>query len=186
MLRTEQRGAFLKKLEDAVGSSGVRLFQVLVTGLGWVPNANNTRWFLVLRLERPDNDGLNELLAVTNYVARDSGLEMLYADQNPCEEQLPDQPPRLVQLRASRRGLNGNEYMQVPAKVPADCTSKFHISIAWQLEEPCKGGLERIETIQSVQNLSISCDCLKVKIGNTIRHISLPERRLSQQDPGGI
>jgi U6 snRNA phosphodiesterase len=185
MLRTEQRGAFLEKLEDAVGRSGVRPFQVFVTGLDWVPNANNTRWFLVLGLERPENDGLNHLLAVTNCVARDSGLEMLYADQEPCEEGLPDQPPRLVQLHAGRRGVRDKDYMQTPANAPADYSSKFHLSIAWQLQEPDKGGLASIEAIESVQQLSISCDCLKVKIGNAIHHISLSERRLSEQGSGG-
>jgi hypothetical protein len=186
MLRTEKRGAFLEKLANAVGSSGVRPFQVLVVGLDWVPNENNTRWFLVLRLERPENDGLNHLLAMTNCVARNSGLEMLYADDEPYDERVPDQLPRLIQLPAGERELSDKEHKQTPAEVPRDCTSKFHLSIAWQLGEPDKRRLESIGAIQSVQHISISCESLKVKIGNAIHDISLPERRFSLTDPDRI
>jgi U6 snRNA phosphodiesterase len=186
MLRTEQRPIFLEKLQDAVEGSGVKPFQVHVTGLDWVPNSERTRWFLMLKLKRPENDGLNLLLAVTNYVAKDSGLEMLYTDQESREGGLPEKESPPGVSRAGRRGLNRKKHKEFPAMVSADYTSRFHFSIAWQLEEPGKRSIASVDALQPGKGLSISCDCLKVKIGNAIHDIPLLECRLSEQVLGRI
>jgi hypothetical protein len=183
-LRTEQRAVFLEKLQNAVEGLGVRPFQVRVTGLDWVPNFERTRWFLVLRLKRPENDALNLLLAVTNCVARDSGLEMLYADQESREDGVLDEEPRLGRPPTDRRVLKHGKHGPFSGTLLADCTSKFHFSIAWQLEEPGKRSVEIADALESVEPLRISCDSLKVKIGNVIHNIPLPERRLSEQGLG--
>jgi hypothetical protein len=172
VLRTEQRASFLEKLEDAVKGSGVTPFQLRVSGLDWVPNSEKTRWFLVLKLEKPENDGLNLLLAVTNSVVRHSGLEMLYADQDTKEDGAQGKEC-VDRSTTGKRGLKDRRQRRQSATVPADCTGNFHFSLAWQLEEPERASIESADTLGPVKRLSISCDFVKVKIGNTIHDIPL-------------
>jgi U6 snRNA phosphodiesterase len=186
MVRTEHRTAFIQKLEEAVERSGVKPFRVHVTGLDWVPNSEKTRWFLVLRLGRPGNDGLNLLLAAMNCVARDSGLEMLYGTQEATEDGASDKELRIDKLPAGRTRLIDVKHRRLASMVQADCTSKFHLSIAWQLEEPGQENLESVGALKSVESFSISCNCVKVKIGNAIHDVALGERRLSEQGSGGM
>lgn len=156
VLRTEQRADFQDALETGVRETGLRAFRVHATDLSWEPNFEKTRWFLVLRLGRPEGDRLNKLLAITNRVVRDLGLPLLYEGRRDVE----------------------------------DHTSSFHISIAWQLEEPGSRQRDALSVVdgedEAIRNLSILCDCLKVKIGNTVHDIPLPERRQSVQGLGGM
>jgi U6 snRNA phosphodiesterase len=172
VLRTEQRASFLERLEDAVKGSGVTPFQLRVSGLDWVPNSEKTRWFLVLKLEKPENDGLNLLLAVTNSVVRHSGLEMLYANQDTKEDGALGKEC-VDRSTIGKRGLKDRRQMRQSATIPADCTGNFHFSLAWQLEEPERASIESADTLGPVKRLSISCDFVKVKIGNTIHDIPL-------------
>jgi U6 snRNA phosphodiesterase len=172
VLRTEQRVSFLEKLENAVRSSDVAPFQLQVSGLDWVPNSEKTRWFLVLKLEKPENDGLNLLLAVTNSVVKQSGLEMLYADQDAKEDGALEKEC-VDRSTAAKRGLKDRKQTRQSATVPADYTENFHFSLAWQLEEPERASIESAEALGPVKRLSISCDFVKVKVGNTIHDIPL-------------
>lgn len=149
-----------------------------------MPNSERTRWFLVLRLKGPEADGLNSLLAAINCVARDSGLDMLYTEQESQEDRLLEKGPCMGESGAGKRRLNRGKHKEFSSIVPADRTSKFHSSIAWQLEQPDKEIVRSGDILKSVGGLSISCDCLKVKIGNAIHDIPLTEHRLSEQDLG--
>lgn len=181
MLRTEQHAIFLEKLEDAIGASGIGPFHVDVARLEWAPNSDWTRWFLVLSLNKPVNDGLNTLLATTNYVARDLGFETLYVDLDDCKEGLPKKKLHVDLLHTATKVPDNREPREVSKIVPANCTSKFHLSIAWQLEEPSKASVKEFATPQPVDHLTIPCDCLKVKIGNVIHDIPLRGRGQSEQ-----
>ena len=185
VLRTEQRASFLEKLENTVGSSDVTPFQLHIAGLDWVPNSEKTRWFLVLKLKRPENDGLNLLLAVTNSVVRHSGLEMLYTDQD-AEEDGVLEKECVDRLPAGKRGLKDRKQRRQGATVPADCTGNFHFSLAWQLEEPSKASIESADALESVKRLSISCDLVKIKIGNTVHDIPLPDGTLTAHCLGNM
>ena len=178
MLRTEQRASFLEKLENAVGSSDVTPFQLHIAGLDWVPNSEKTRWFLVLKLKRPENNGLNLLLAATNSVVRHSGLEMLYTDQD-AEEDGVLENECVDRLPAGKRRLKDRKQRIQGATITADCSGNFHFSLAWQLEEPSKASIESAGALESVKRLSISCDLVKIKIGNTIHDIPLPDGTLT-------
>jgi hypothetical protein len=140
-LRAEQRSVFLEKLGDAVIGSGVRPFHVTVTGLAWVPNSQRTRWFLVLGLKRPGNDGLNHLLALTNCIARDLRLEMLYADEEAKGDVSSEGGPHDGEVPIGGKELKSRKHGRSAAKSPVDCTSKFHLNIAWQVATAgaCKG-----------------------------------------------
>jgi hypothetical protein len=183
VLQTEQRASFLEKLENAVGSSDVTPFQLHVAGLDWVPNSQKTRW--LLKLKRPENDGLNLLLAVTNSVVRHLGLETLYTGQDAEEDEVLEKEC-VDRLPAGKRRLKGKKQRRQGAKVPADCTGKFHFSLAWQLEEPSKASIESADALESVKRLNISCDLVKIKIGNTVYDIPLPDGTLTAHCLGNI
>jgi U6 snRNA phosphodiesterase len=184
-LRTEQRASFLEKLENAVGGSNVTPFQLHVAGLDWVPNSEKTRWFLVLKLKRPENDGLNLLLAVTNSVVRHLGLEMLYTDQD-AEGDEALEKECVDRLPADKRGLKDRKQRRQGATVPADRTGNFHFSLAWQLEEPSKASIESADALEPVKRLNISCGLVKIKIGNTIHDIPLPDGALTAHCLGNM
>ena len=160
-------------------------FQLHVAGLDWVRNSEKTRWFLVLKLKRPENDGLNLLLAVTNSVVRHLGLEMLYTDQDAkgdgaLEKECVDRLP------ADKRGLKDRKQRRQGATVPADRTENFHFSLAWQLEEPSKASIESADALEPVKRLNISCGLVKIKIGNTIHDIPLPDGALTAHCLGNM
>jgi len=67
------KDVFLSALEQAIKSSAIRPFDVGFSSLGWVPNYEKTLWFLVLRASKPETDGLNKLLHVSNKVAAEFG-----------------------------------------------------------------------------------------------------------------
>lgn len=122
-------------------------------------NFENTRWFLVLRLNRPANNGLNQLLRLSN-----SSLA--------CFGQLPlYESPAGTQKRKHGRQTGGHQRNSTsPAgSIDADYTSCFHISIAWTLEEPSHGEKERLTSIEiPARELIIKFNNVKVKVGNQI------------------
>ncbi|EXJ78347.1 hypothetical protein A1O3_09508 [Capronia epimyces CBS 606.96] len=78
VLKTEQKIAFQESLLSKLTKTHLKPFTVHVIGLDWVSNETRSRFFLVLRLTKPDNDELNMLLSVCNAVARQFGLATLY------------------------------------------------------------------------------------------------------------
>jgi len=150
VLDTDQRDLFQENLGANLMGSNVKPFCVRVTGLDWVPNHERTRFFLVLRLRKPDNDELNKLLSLCNKSALRFGLPLLY--------QSPERTPRRSSLS------------QQSDLLTADRSDAFHISIAWSLSEPSeqiKQGIEAIKLDQLCE-LDIYFSLLKVKIGNVV------------------
>ena len=58
-------------------------FEVAFSSLDWVPNFEKNRWFLVLRVKVPENNGLNKLLHVSNTVVQEYGQAPLYVEASP-------------------------------------------------------------------------------------------------------
>ena len=162
VLATNQHTTFLESWQREVARSNLSPFTVTISRLDWTPNADRSRWFLVLRLARPDGDVLNTLLYGSARVCRVLDLPELYHE----------------------------------ARWADDCTTSFHVSIAWQLEDP--GGLEEVVhprsevppgkgtpdawTLQPVREVDeaiagdlpqfkMKFDCLKVKIGNVVQDL---------------
>ncbi|CBF85007.1 hypothetical protein AN1508.2 [Aspergillus nidulans FGSC A4] len=133
------------------------VFEVQIDSLDWVSNFERTRWFYVLRVKRPEGDGLNRLLHISN---RSLGLF--------------NQPPLYAPLFNSKSGTQPSIRVSKPTST-GDYTECFHISIAWSLEEPSaeeKKSMESID-IQRLKALKIKFDCLKAKIGNNVSSIPL-------------
>ncbi|KIX01748.1 uncharacterized protein Z518_09475 [Rhinocladiella mackenziei CBS 650.93] len=146
VLRTEQRELFHQSLGQRLVRSHVKPFTVHITGLDWVANHDETRYFLVLKLSRPENNDLNKLLSLCNETAQEFELAQLYNDES----------------------IKSRQQM-------VDKTDAFHISIAWTLQEPDKQARGRVidQEQDPLRALKVSFSLLKLKIGNTVADIPL-------------
>lgn len=140
--------------------------------MDWVPNFDSTRWFLVLRISRPEGDGLNRLSRVCNEVVREFGGPLLYGEVGVAEEQSVNLRSR---PRKSRKDAATAREDAANAGLPdrSDC---FHFSIAWTLQDPRRGGSDEnmVELTElTSKDMEISFDVVKVKIGNVVHVIPL-------------
>jgi hypothetical protein len=158
------------------------------TTLDWVPNYENTRWFLVLRTAKPTNDELNRLLWASNRVVTSFGQAPLY---------VPDDSLTARIQRGNARGRwhgfqGGREFSKSagrrrgPGRVDVDeaqldCSSHFHVSLGWSLKEPSSemanrtssaAVLARVKTLTA--ELVSSFKAVKVKVGNAVTVVPLP------------
>ncbi|KAI9714230.1 MAG: hypothetical protein M1812_006451 [Candelaria pacifica] len=184
VLQTEQRQSFTEQLQEKIRKSGVRPFDISFTSLDWVSNYESTRWFLVSRLSKPATNALNCLLHHCNQVAASFGQGTLYAEPIPGPEATPRE-----RNRGRGRGLRGRHEIRTVRgersvkPIIADCSSHFHVSIAWTLEAPSEHLLELTQSpsVMSTLNkekqaLVVEFDSVKLKIGNAVTAISLPTR----------
>ena len=153
-------------------------FSLRTSGLGWVANYDKTRWFLVLRLTKAPNDGLNKLLHATNRTAEEFGQLALYQETPSASG---NQQPM---LKARKRGTatRGREDMargrirRVEEKIE-DLSAHFHISIAWTLEAPVEGDSKDVTSeakdCLDQQELIVDVETVKIKIGNNVNSIAL-------------
>lgn len=148
--------------------------------MDWVGNLEQTRWFLVLRMTKPDNDGLSKLLRVTNQAVESFGQPPLYSASQ-------SQSPNTIRSRGAARmtrsvrgerahtfyGLEDNRNLG-----PEVLSSHFHISIGWALEPPSTDLVERTRSasLGEIVELHIPVNAVKLKIGNTITLVSLPTK----------
>ncbi|KZF26128.1 hypothetical protein L228DRAFT_257616 [Xylona heveae TC161] len=183
VLITEHRHSFVEKLAKDIASSGTRPFDVEFTALDWVANYENTRWFLVLRLTRPSNNGLNRLIHITNKTLASFGQPPLYSESK--------QTSRLEVTRASgpgraQRADRGRRKVPIttePKPNEVDFSTHFHISLGWTLEAPSPEMIEQLcaKDITAVLDewrgkVKVKFDVVKAKIGNTVTAINLPTK----------
>ena len=160
VLRTEQKDEFFLSLKDAISSSGARAFETSFEQLQWHPNEDRTRWFLVLRVTDED-DALFKLLRTCNSVAAKYGQPKLYEDDD-----------------AHGGGKRTPKQM---SKV----SEKFHISIAWSLEEPPSSlrtiagetACTTMDLPPAVRSLRVPFGEVKVRIGQDVTSMPLDPRR---------
>ena len=139
-------------------------------GLEWVANYENTRWFLVLKLEKPFQDDLNKLLQISNQAVTGFGQPSLYTDSL---QSFPDSQPRKRQ--AGNRGRS--KEITGAAASYTDMSSSFHISIGWTLDASSQDLRERLNnTAIDFQGITIDINTVKVKIGNGITALSLARK----------
>jgi len=164
---TERKDAFVDSLVRAVKSSGIRPFDISFVGLDWVSNFEKTRWFLVLRLKRPDSDGLNKLLHVSNQVVQEYGQLPLYANA--------PTPSKISKNKISTRKSPKSPWVDMD-----DASGAFHISIAWTLSSPSQELLELTESttenyMENISQLQVKVEEIKSKVGNFVTNIPLPQ-----------
>lgn len=146
-------------------------------GLEWVANYEMTRWFLVLKLEKPPNNGLNKLLHLSNQTVTVFGQPPLYTDAL--------QSTADGQSRKRQAGSGGRSKKTAGAAASSsmnrsgpssdmDMSSSFHVSIGWTLAAPTQGLRERLNsTSMNFQAIKVDINTVKAKIGNAITAISL-------------
>ena len=141
---------------------GIR-FDVTLGSLEWVSNYEKTRWFLVLHVQKPQNDDLNRLLKLSNRSVASFGQPPLY-----------EKAPQISDAGAGQ----ANE----------DYSHCFHISLAWTLAEPSSDDEKRVASIdiQGLKGFGIPFDCVKAKIGNNVSNIPLPSGIFDQKGIGGL
>ncbi|KAF2742617.1 hypothetical protein M011DRAFT_497434 [Sporormia fimetaria CBS 119925] len=179
-IKTDDREVFVTKLTSKFQKSAVRPFDVRFTHLKWVPNWERNRWFLVLGIERPPNDELNHLLEVCNAATSEFGFSGLYTG---TEGDGPHHQEAVAPNSKRRKTDNGSsaeiEDISKPQQIKMDCTSKFHISIAWNLDEPATEWTELVRNMDIKSLLpppKVHFDAVKARIGNVVHTLPLATR----------
>lgn len=139
---------------SAIEASSPYIFDVTPTGLSWVSNFDESRYFLALELAKPANDDLNKLLRACNACASSWGMDRLYASSTERE---------------------GAQDVVLPSDSSEDRSSAFHISIAWTLQTPTVRALESVaaQVNGSLRDTVITFSSVKVKIGNVVSDVPL-------------
>lgn len=159
-------------------------FFVSVKSMDWVGNLEKTRWFLVLRTVKPNNDGLGMLLRMTNQAMETFGQPPLYSASQP-QIRHPIRSKGTARVTSSARGrrahdVHGSRAHSRPVQEvdDEDVSLHFHISIGWTLDPPCADLIERTKSIYlgDILALQIPVNAVKVKIGNTVTLVSLPTK----------
>ena len=197
MLSTDERQPFVDSLKHCLRKSVTRpyvvdshcsnfvqltnvRFEVYVTGLQWVANHEETRWFLVLQLSRPTGNAMNTLLWVSNETATAFGKPALYVkpDRVPEKVPRPGRGKRDSQSRGRSRAVSTRNGIQ-------DCTPCFHVSIAWSHRPLSNDIIANSRAIHSAdfEGLSIEVRAVKIKVGNVVTALPLSPGLV---DTGGI
>lgn len=181
-IKTEAREAFLETLRSCIRKTAVRSFQFSFNSLKWVPNFERNRWFLVLSIEKPAQNELNKLLSACNDAAGKCGHPGLYVGgvgDGPTEDEtLP-----ILYSRKERGGQGHSDQMQKQADArpqsqseKTDQSDRFHVSIAWNLEEPHPEWISLVKSInvgEYVRSPQASFDAVKARVGNMVHSIDL-------------
>lgn len=200
VLVTEERQKFLDLYEKTVLYSDIHplVYQCYLTRryltiycrfnatlgeLDWVSNYEKTRWFLVLRVSRPENDGLNRLLRISNQCLASFGQPPLYGSATK-DSSMSSWKERSGASRSKR-----NDYYQAGVEDPSmEYSNCFHISIGWNLDEPSAQDRERIRAIrlERAKELEVHFRSVKAKIGNIVSNIDLQTTSLEERGFVGL
>ncbi|KAH8429968.1 HVSL domain-containing protein [Aspergillus melleus] len=163
VLRTEQKQPFLETFTTALQDSHISAFDVVADSLHCVSNYEQTRWFYVLRVRKPEHNGLNRLLGISNRCLARYGQPPLY------------EPPSGPGTDRESRGPRKSTHKGAAQSQMGDYSECFHISLAWSLTGPSSEDHDRIAQIdlRRMAGLRIPFDCVKAKLGNQITSIPL-------------
>ncbi|KAH6669325.1 U6 snRNA phosphodiesterase Usb1 [Halenospora varia] len=178
---TEQKDEFVTSIVQAIKSSRIRPFKVTFSGLDWVANFENTRWFLVLKLVTPSCNGLNKLLHVSNKCVQKYGQPPLYADPSSVtgEGYVGED-----KIKSKATTLKNGSHTQ-------DAPNAFHISVAWMLNAPNPDLIDMTKTIvakhfQDVTAIRINVNEIKAKVGNHVTNVALQAMVLEGKSLFGV
>jgi U6 snRNA phosphodiesterase len=157
VLQTHDKDVFLDRLIRNIARCSVPAFALACYDLAWHRSPDSERSFLVLRVRgmSGNNDELSALLRTCNHLVASYGQPELYASTVSDD---------VGSGRAS---------------------DAFHVSLAWSFTTPTA---ELVQTTADVlarpefheavlSHISIPVDGVKVKIGNAVTHVALPETR---------
>ncbi|GKZ36785.1 poly(U)-specific 3'-to-5' RNA exonuclease, partial [Aspergillus brasiliensis] len=137
VLRTEQRQLFLEAFQAQLKELQIPTFNVTTNSLDCVSNYEKTRWFYVLRAEKPEEDNLNRLLWLSNRA-------LARFEQPPLYESTQD----VAAVRKSKdSGTTVSRVSRESGQTGADYSRCFHISLAWSLTGLSSAERERIRGV---------------------------------------
>lgn len=172
-IKTQDREHFVETLTSSVRKAGVRPFNVQFTGLKWVPNYERNRWFLVLGIKKPPQNELNKLLGACNEAAERCGHPPLYVGgkgDGPMDDIISANPA------AKRRKRTHEDGQTTLAETHDDRSENFHVSIAWNLEEPHLEWINLVRCMnvgERIESLETPFEVVKARIGNAVNNIHL-------------
>ncbi|TQS33654.1 hypothetical protein Golomagni_05992 [Golovinomyces magnicellulatus] len=174
-ITTDEKELLMTSLRRSIESSGVPPFQISFKNLAWVANSERSRWFLVLRVSRPDGDELQRLLNISNATVRKTGQLPLYASANPTFHS-PSHDKRSSHQEGC--SIKRREHLDVMNSKHECDPDAFHVSIAWKLSPPNQDLLECTElvsnkNIQHISQFLLHIEKIKVKVGNAVTAIPL-------------
>ncbi|KAF4635444.1 hypothetical protein G7Y89_g2654 [Cudoniella acicularis] len=174
---TELKDDFVTSLERTIKSSGIRPFEVAFSSIDWVANFENTRWFLVLKVET-FCDSLNKLLHVSNMIVQDYKQPPLYAMPNPAKNNQTSSKNNQASRKAASRTAASNARTKIDWSNMQDVSHGFHVSIAWMLDAPpedffssTKGPITT--NFKDLNHTRIKIGEIKAKVGNIVTNIPL-------------
>lgn len=159
ILTTDNKDAFEKELTQNIRDMKLATFNTSPLDLRWVTNFDGTRYFLIMTLEPPEQDELQSLLSVCNRTAASFRLPQLYAKDSKNVGVVAD------------TALDGRA--EVPVDRVASDISKFHISIAWSLNEIPTSPVFMDQMQTKLKDIEITFDKVLIKIGNQVSPVPL-------------
>lgn len=155
VLRTDEKDTFLERIIRDTARCRVPAFALTCYDLAWHRSPDSERSFLVLRVRGRSgtNDELSALLLACNRLVASYGQPELYASKGP--------------------GHDGS-----------NCASDaFHVSLAWSFTAPTAELSQKTAEVFArpefrdaiLSRISIPVEGLKVKIGNVVTNVALPE-----------
>jgi len=170
-------------------STGIRPFDIAFSGIDWVANFEQTRWFLVLRVHKPEFDGQNKLLHVCNTTVEEYGQPPLYAHASTTavtggNTAKSAKGPR----KKTSRKVSSAESSKAYWSNLQDVSGAFHISIAWTLGSPDQHLLALTKSIttnhfKDAAQTRVNIQEIKAKVGNIVTNMPL---RTNIQETDGL
>lgn len=185
-VKTDQREPFLEVLTSSLRKAAVRPFNVRFTRLKWVSNYQRNRWFLVLGIEKPAQDELNRLLNACNDAAEQCGHPPLYVGgrgDGPMEDDDP------AEANSKRPKSMQNDTAAADSKPNIDRSENYHVSIAWNLEEPVpewRALAQDVDVSSFIQSPQTAFEVVKARIGNVVNAVGLDPRKSSSNHRRGM
>ncbi|KAK5007294.1 hypothetical protein LTR28_005467 [Elasticomyces elasticus] len=134
-----------------------------------------TRWFLVLRVAKPDGDDMRKLLEACNKVVVGMGQPALYTEENAAERKAKTTALKKTRPREAENAGNSK------------AADAFHISIAWSLHPPPPStdseaaatllGKVMEAAMNEVRKLRIPFSEVKLKIGRDVSVLPLNAKK---------
>jgi hypothetical protein len=169
-IKTRDRETFIDTLKSSIRRARVRSFNFIFRSLKWVPNFERNRWFLVLGIEKPAQDELNKLLNACNEAAERCGHPGLYTGGQGDGPMEVDPTTAHAKRRESSHGEDDS----------VDRSDHFHVSVAWNLEEPdveMIASVLQINVDEFIQSPRVAFDSVKARVGNLVHNINLGAKR---------
>lgn len=166
VLRTDEKDAFLDRLIQDAARCHVSVFALACDNLAWHRSPDSERSFLVLRVRGPSgtNDELSALLRACNRLVASCGQPQLYTPKDPGQQE------------------------------SNHASDAFHISLAWSFTAPTAELSRKTAEVFArpefrdaiLSRISIPVEGVKVKIGNVVTNIALPESRGGSRSRDGV